>query len=520
MSKCYDKGNLMKQRFSGLSASIAPSKEQTVLVISLMIFSAGTFFATTAMASGIQLSSTSLISDANLVAYYQLENASGTDNSGNGHSCTVNNSPTFSAGKFGSAVGLANNNEYLECGTSSAILDGSTSVGINAWVNATSVTGGTGINIIYDEGINKVGLYYNSSSLQYAYNGLTANINTGVPLNGQWHMVTVTHDHTSLLATFWVDGLVVGTTSSIPNFTGSYPNRIGIYGNAISIYGFHGQIDDLALFNRALTQTDISTLWGGDPTSFYAQIKNTGNGRVLLRSTPASTTTNFIKRLPQDWIVYVSSTVSATGSPIIADGYRWYDVIDPTDGVEGWMAASSSGAVYLSYSTSSTQSYLAGIATTTVVTSTRASLVSSTIDYYYNNTSTAKSLYSSNDSTSTISLLKSKNFPETVILGIAAWEDGDVNHQFSNETIAYDYGHGVMQITPYPLFYDEPTSTGNPWNYAANAAMPSDGSWLQIYPCATQATTTYVNCYTHSGVQDPNNTKPYKDNGHAKVSTT
>jgi hypothetical protein len=254
---------------------------------------------------------------------------------------------------------------------------------------------------------------------------------------------------------------------------------------------------------------DMYFVISGTLGNFYAQITNTINGRWLLRSTPASSTdSNFIKRLPEDWAVYVSSTLSASGTPIIADGYRWYDVVDPTDGVEGWMAgANASGTLkYLPFPTSTSQEDLAGSASTTISASTtRADVILEAVDHYYNNSSTDLSLYSSDNGTNNLSMLKERGYLEKVILGIAAQETGGVD--LNNEIVSKDYGHGIMQITPYGVFAHEPTSTGD-WIYNTEN-LPTNGSYLVVYPCATQATSTYRKCYTEGGTGS-SNAKPYK----------
>ncbi len=76
------------------------------------------------------------------------------------------------------------------------------------------------------------------------------------------------------------------------------------------------------------------------------------------------------------------------------------------------------------------------------------------VNHYYNNTDTLFSLYSSNDDTNKLSVLKENSFPIELILAIAAQESGESPFNFNNGLMTYDYGHGVMQITFRPLKFD------------------------------------------------------------------
>jgi hypothetical protein len=137
--------------------------------------------------------------------------------------------------------------------------------------------------------------------------------------------------------------------------------------------------------------------------------------------------------------------------------------------------------------------------------------VLSAIDSYYNESSTANSLYSNNDSTgidanttnppgsnhqSDISIFNQRGFEEKLILGIAALEDGGTG--FNNEIVTKDYGHGAMQVTPDILFYEQTSSNA----YSSKDDPRGLGSGVTILPCASYMTSTYTNCYVDSGSGD------------------
>ena len=81
-------------------------------------------------------------------------------------------------------------------------------------------------------------------------------------LDGQWHHGVVTFDNSNNIVRLFVDGVQRATlsTTSNPDNTGSQPLRIG--GNAQSLTEdfFIGQLDEVGVWNRALTTIEITNL--------------------------------------------------------------------------------------------------------------------------------------------------------------------------------------------------------------------------------------------------------------------
>ena len=82
-------------------------------------------------------------------------------------------------------------------------------------------------------------------------------------LNNQWHHAVVTFDNANNIVRLFVDGLQVGTlsTTSNPDNTGTQPLRIGE--NSQSPLGpdaFVGQLDEVGVWNRALTNAEVTSL--------------------------------------------------------------------------------------------------------------------------------------------------------------------------------------------------------------------------------------------------------------------
>jgi hypothetical protein len=90
--------------------------------------------------------------------------------------------------------------------------------------------------------------------------------------DGQWHHGVVTFDNPNNIVRLFVDGVQIGTlsTTSNPDNTGSQPLRIA--GNAQSLTEdfFIGQLDEVGVWNRALTNAEITSLMntGTFPSDF------------------------------------------------------------------------------------------------------------------------------------------------------------------------------------------------------------------------------------------------------------
>ncbi len=208
------------------------------------------------------------VSNSGLVAAYGFNENSGTvvnDNSGNGNNGTLTNGPSWSAsGKYGSAISFDGTNDYINVSDANS-LDLTNRMTVEAWVYATNLTG-------YKTAICKEN---GSSNLAYALspNNSTSGSsnqrpNTRIRIGSSTSTVTGTN---KLSANTWThlastyDGSVLrlyvnGVLASSTNVTGNIsvttnPLRIG-GSTALSQY-FMGMIDEVRIYNRALSQSEI-----------------------------------------------------------------------------------------------------------------------------------------------------------------------------------------------------------------------------------------------------------------------
>ena len=200
-----------------------------------------------------------------LVAAYGFDEGSGTttqDKSGNNNTGTVSNTTWAgaSAGKFGNALSFNGTNAWVTVNSSSslALTNGMTA---EAWVNPSALGNAYRVVIFREQPGNEVySLYADQAGSQFPtgevyVNGYKdANGNAILPLN-TWTHLAETYDGSSVR--LYVNGTLVSTTAAAGSLvSSSSPLRIG--GNSIWGEYFSGLIDEVRLYNRALSAGEIA----------------------------------------------------------------------------------------------------------------------------------------------------------------------------------------------------------------------------------------------------------------------
>jgi glucose/arabinose dehydrogenase len=200
------------------------------------------------------------VTPAGLVAAYSFnEGAGGTvgDASGNLNLGTIGNATWTASGKFGGALSFNGTNARVTVNDSAA-LELTSGMTLEAWVNPSTVNIAwrdviyKGPNDIYylmaasDQGPPATGGTFSASPL-YGTTMLAAN---------NWSHLAATYDQAMLR--LYVNGVQVASraqTGSIATSTGA------LYFGGDPLYGqyFAGRIDEVRIYNRALTATEIQT---------------------------------------------------------------------------------------------------------------------------------------------------------------------------------------------------------------------------------------------------------------------
>jgi len=200
--------------------------------------------------------------NASLVAAYNFDEVSGSlvaDASGQGNHGAISGATRSAAGRFGGGLSFNGTSSYVSV-NDSASLDLSSGYTLEAWVNPVTIKSG---NILTKEqsGGAVYNLYaYEDADLPIASfnDGAGYNVISGVnqlPIN-TWSHLVATYDRQNLR--LYVNGAQVAVrpyTSLIQQSTGVL--KIG--GNSVWGEYFNGVIDEVRIYNRALTAADIQT---------------------------------------------------------------------------------------------------------------------------------------------------------------------------------------------------------------------------------------------------------------------
>jgi len=202
---------------------------------------------------------------AGLVAHYEFEGNT-NDSSGNGLHGTVMGNPTFVAGKVGQAINLRGLNDFVEITGYKGIL-GPNAVTVTAWINTTSTTTGTIVGWGPNVAGQRFGFRINADRLRIEHQG--GNVQGDSSVNdGAWHHVAVTVQENATLSypdvMLYVDGIDDTRPSAEPdafNLTADQNVRIGSRPASNDRF-FMGLIDDVRIYNRALTHEEVAWLAG------------------------------------------------------------------------------------------------------------------------------------------------------------------------------------------------------------------------------------------------------------------
>ena len=220
-----------------------------------------------------------------VVGSWHFDEGSGTtayDSSGNNNHGTLVNGPTWVDGKFGKALDFDGSNDYVDCGNDPSIANLTGSLTISAWIRKD--TSGTTKYFVHKGGQSNEYLDYGIaiSSAEHPFFG--ADITDGLisscwdpdfefPLNDWTHFVGVYDGSTRKI---FINGSELSTTSgSIGNSESSNLN----IGRRNDGTGYHdGCIDEVIIFNQALTAEEISDLYNN-----YGYTTENYPGKVLVR---------------------------------------------------------------------------------------------------------------------------------------------------------------------------------------------------------------------------------------------
>jgi len=219
--------------------------------------------------------STAGSASAELVAYWKFDEGSGTtafDSSGNGLNGTLLGDTQWAAGKMGGALEFDGDGDYVDCGNNE-LFDITDELTVSAWINIRSVTAAWMAVITKGDSAWRISINNTTQGMHFGIEDGTrgwqaANSTIELPLN-EWYHVCGTYDLQNG-GRIYIDGVLDGTNPDLLGITHStYNVYIGENAQAVNRW-WDGFIDDVQLYNHALTEAEILAVMEGAEAYPYA----------------------------------------------------------------------------------------------------------------------------------------------------------------------------------------------------------------------------------------------------------
>jgi len=255
---------------------------------------------------------------SNLVGYWKLDDVvdSGTvaDSSGSGNTGTVEGGITLGVtGKLNTSANFDGTTGYITTPDSATMSD----LSFTAWINGTAFTSGNHNMIICGTGQNTYISVYNGA----LFGKINATNHFGVTLlkTDMWYHVAMAFNHTSQTITLYVNG-AQDLSETDTNSLIAQTYDIGADGSSLF---FDGSIDDVAIWNTALTATEVQTIYSRQSPlyagTFTSRVMDSYYTGQIWQSLGWTTTLPFYKSLPDNGASESSSNYSSQTSSLMTD---------------------------------------------------------------------------------------------------------------------------------------------------------------------------------------------------------
>jgi hypothetical protein len=230
-----------------------------------------------------------------LISYWPFDEGAGTvaaDVPGNNDGALLAGqgggiAPQWAAGKWGQALQFDGVSSYVDCGNAASLKPNVVSV--SAWVKQDAIDYyGQVVGFATDTGSLESGYSFMSDSYLGGSDGYIAWISGGTPSDGsymckntnytlgQWTHVAMTYNGSQTI--MYVNGIATTpstTESGSIDYTYMTSFYIGVYWTPVPGAGewwlpYTGLIDDVGVWNRALTAAEVSSLAAGNPIMLLA----------------------------------------------------------------------------------------------------------------------------------------------------------------------------------------------------------------------------------------------------------
>lgn len=210
------------------------------------------------------------VSLSNIISYYKFEN-NGNDTLGNNNLTSVG-TPTYSTGKIGQGAEILGASKYFSVASNSS-LQLLSSKTITLWFKKSTSTDDSFLVIKGDGSDLEYYIYSVTDAVNgvvYTDGGTVSVSDTGITYN-TWHFVAFTID----IATK-ISSLRINNQTRIYSSSYSPSNEItanaSLYIGSDPLYSFGGSslmIDEVAIFNRVLTDSELSVVYNNNNGKQY-----------------------------------------------------------------------------------------------------------------------------------------------------------------------------------------------------------------------------------------------------------
>jgi len=225
-----------------------------------------------------------------LVGYWTFDgkdmvNGVALDKSGNnnrGNFVNIATSTSFNPGKIGQGLNFDGSSNYVNVGNST-VLAPTTAVTISAWVKPLKKANSIHYSAIASRNTTNylvmirqdgIVVFYLAGVQNWVTNDGTKNL-----FDGHWHLVTATYDGS--FQRLYVDAILMNSSPITGNITSnSNATLIGRDTTSATNFNFSGSLDDVRIYNRALSASEISQLY-----SSGASTKQGSSPKVTATST-------------------------------------------------------------------------------------------------------------------------------------------------------------------------------------------------------------------------------------------
>ncbi len=205
--------------------------------------------------------------DNGLIGYWTFDEGSGTtayDYSGNGNTGTTGGT-TIILGKVGNARSFNGVTDNVNAGTNT-ILNQTNNLTVAAWVYNQETRA---YKIVLSRGKYQADGWYwwlDSSGWRITINntGTSGGPQSGVIIqNNAWHHMVMVIDNVNLKTYFYYDGQLKTTGTNPFVFAGNASQKFiaGDYSDYLGTYTWMGSLDDIRVYNRALSAEEILAIY-------------------------------------------------------------------------------------------------------------------------------------------------------------------------------------------------------------------------------------------------------------------